>query len=300
MLGYLHQRYAESFSAVGAARELLQCRGWILERRIPGSAYRDAMGCYPRFLCQDWSRLHIDLQDIGNELVCLSLVTDPFGDYTPSYLSNCFDLVRPFKEHYVVDLCKPKDLLGSKHHRRFARKGLARAQIELCSDPSQFINEWDDLWHHLVNRHHIRGIRAFSKPAFAKQLTVPGTVLFRATHQGKLIGLHWYYEHGEVVYAHLAALAPDCYQLATSYALHWCAIEHFTGRSHWLDLGAGAGVDTDGTDGLSEFKRGWSTGTRVSFFCGRVFAPREYLRIVTAAGIGATAYFPAYRDGEFG
>jgi hypothetical protein len=53
-------------------------------------------------------------------------------------------------------------------------------------------------------------------------------------------------------------------------------------------------------DGLSRFKRGWATGTRTAYLCGRVLDRREYERMVRAAGAGTTAYFPAYRTGEFG
>lgn len=46
-----------------------------------------------------------DLDAIGDDLVCLSLVTDPFGEHDTDYLRQCFpDVVVPFKEHAVVDL----------------------------------------------------------------------------------------------------------------------------------------------------------------------------------------------------
>jgi hypothetical protein len=78
--GYLHPLYAESLSEFGTPYELARCRGWILKRQIPGFSYYDAMGCYPLFPCQDWSKLSGDLEELGDQLVCLSVVTDPFGD----------------------------------------------------------------------------------------------------------------------------------------------------------------------------------------------------------------------------
>lgn len=68
----------------------------------------------------------------------------------------------------------------------------------------------------------------------------------------------------------------------------------------WLDLGAGAGMANDGTNGLSLYKRGWSTDTRTVYLCGRIFDHKRYAEIVKAKGIAATDYFPAYRKGEFG
>lgn len=71
--GYIHPGYTESLSKFGTPRELHRSRGWIFERQIPGSPYHDVMGRYPLFACQEWSQLHADLEDIGNELVSLSL-----------------------------------------------------------------------------------------------------------------------------------------------------------------------------------------------------------------------------------
>jgi hypothetical protein len=53
-------------------------------------------------------------------------------------------------------------------------------------------------------------------------------------------------------------------------------------------------------DGLSFFKKGWSTGTRTAFFCGRILDPERYAQLATARGVAGTDYFPAYREGEFG
>src|SRR5438132_8657446 len=108
MKGYTHAAYAASLSDYGSPRVLPLCNGWILERPIPGTPYRDAMGCYPLFLCEDWSHLNVDLEEIADGMVCLSLVTDPFGEYDFPYLCQCFpDVAIPFKEHFIVELSRP-------------------------------------------------------------------------------------------------------------------------------------------------------------------------------------------------
>ena len=110
MKGYLHPGYAQSLAEFGTPRELPGSRGWILKREIPGFSFHDAMGCYPLFTCQDWSQLHADLEDIGNDLASLLLVTDPFGEYNTTYLNRCFkDAVIPFKDHFIVDLSRSAD-----------------------------------------------------------------------------------------------------------------------------------------------------------------------------------------------
>lgn len=302
LTGYMHPLYAESLGEFGKPRELPQCGAWILERQIPGLSYRDAMGCYPLFACQDWSQLHADLKNLRKELVSLSLVTDPFGDYDVTYLRRCFrDVVIPFKQHFVVDLSRPMNTFVSKHHSRYAQKALGNVSIERCDDPQQFLNEWVDLYANLVATRNITGIPAFSKTTFARQLSVPGIVAFQAVREERTVGmLLWYIQEG-VGYYHLGAHSPVGYDLRASFALFWFAIEYFAANGlRWLNLGAGAGVGGDGTDGLSRFKRGWSTGTRTAYFCGRIFDRAMYSEIVKAKGISATDYFPAYRKGEFG
>src|SRR5438045_5100866 len=90
--GYAHPQYAASLGEYGAPRLLPRSRGWILERPIPGTDVRDAMGCYPLFACQDWSGLSDDLAEISRErsLVSVVLVTDPFGEYHEADLHAAF------------------------------------------------------------------------------------------------------------------------------------------------------------------------------------------------------------------
>ena len=60
--GYLHPLYAASFAEFGTPSELPECGGWILERKILGFPYRDAMGCYPLLACKDWAHLSEDVK----------------------------------------------------------------------------------------------------------------------------------------------------------------------------------------------------------------------------------------------
>jgi hypothetical protein len=188
--GYLHPSYAKSLAEFGTPLELPRSKGWILEREIPGSPYRDAMGCYPLFVCQDWSQIYADLEDIGDELVTLSVVTDPFGQYETTYLRRCFrDVVLPLKEHFIVDLRRPMDTFVCKHHRRYARNACQRLYIEKCEDPTKFVEEWAQLYSGLIKRHNIKGMLAFSRLTFVKQLKVPGIVVFRAVHEEETLGM---------------------------------------------------------------------------------------------------------------
>ena len=298
--GYSHPDYAASLSEFGTPRQLPRSGGWILERQIPESPYRDAMGCYPLFDCQDWSLLHTDLDAAGDDLVSLALVTDPFGDYDIAYLQRCFkDVAIPFKEHYVIDLQRPLSEIGGKRRRKHAHRALKEIRVEVCEQPAQFAETWASLYASLIERHQITGIRAFSKTAFARQLSIPGAVVLQAIYEGAVVGAQLYFVQGAAVHCHLGAVTETGYDTGAFYALDWYSIEHFADKVRWLDLGAGAGISSDGTDGLSQYKQGWATDTRTTYFCGRIFDRKRYDEITNAKDIGVTHYFPAYREGEF-
>jgi hypothetical protein len=297
--GYAHPGYADSLAEFGSPRLLAGCEGWLLERPIPGGTYRDAMGCYPLFACRDWSRLPDDLDSLGQDLVSVVIVADPFGGGDEGFLRRCFDRVVPFKEHFVVDLTRPVTGNASTHHRRYSRRALREVEIERVESPPAFAADWVRLYRGLIERHHIRGIPAFSPTAFAKQLALPGMEVWRAHRDGESVGATLWLQHGDVAYYHLGAYAETGYRSRASFALFWTAIEWFAAMGvRWLDLGGGAGAGgTRADDGLARFKRGWATESRVVHLCGRVPAPAIYRRL--AEPLPPTRYFPAYRQGEF-
>jgi hypothetical protein len=300
-LGYSHSAYAESLAEFGSPRPLARSGGWLLEREIPGSTYRDAMGCYPLFACDDWSTLNQDLDELSGELVSVALVADPFGDHNPELLRKCFpDVFTPFKEHLVTDLSQPPDSFVDTQHRRKARRALERMNVELCDDPLHFVDEWNNLYANLIQRHSIHGLSAFSANSFKAQLAVPGIFMFRATHDGETVGMTLWYASRDVAYYHLGAYNDIGYEMEASFALFWRVLDHFANHGlKWLDLGAGAGLANQ-SDGLTRFKRGWANGTRPAYFCGRIFDQLKYDEAMRARQVPATDYFPAYRKGEFG
>jgi hypothetical protein len=123
--------------------------------------------------------------------------------------------------------------------------------------------------------------------------------MFRALHQGQPVAAHLVFAQDEVCYSHLVGISPSAQDHLASYALYWAEIEYFSGKARWFDWGAAAGVKDDGKGGLAQFKRGWSTGTRPAYFCGRIFQKKIYDEIVVFSGANNTDYFPAYRNGEF-
>ncbi len=300
MNGYNHADYAWSLQKFGAPRELHHCGGWVLERDTPGGDYKDAMGLYPFFVCEDWAKLSKDLEAMSEDTVCVSLVTDPFGDFNPSLLEDNFkDVFKPFKQHYIVDLNVPMEEIGGKRRRKHARKALNKLEMDVVEEPVTRIDDWLDVYDVLIKKHDIKGIRSFSRDAFLQQFQIPGTVMIRALYQGKTVGAQIYLIQGDVVHAHLGACTQEGYDLDATYALDYYSFQHFRGEARWVDLGGGVGVSADGGDGLSQYKSWWATNTKQTYFCGRIFDYDKYNELVLSRNTPTTQYFPAYRFGEF-
>lgn len=299
-LGYQQRAYAEALADLGAPLSLPRSRGWLLQRAIPGSNLHDAMGVYPLFSCANWDALGDDLEALAGQLVSAVLVADPFGDYSVDRLRRWFpDVMRPFKEHFVVDLSSSPTTFVADNHRRNARKSLQAVAVTRCEPAGQWADQWTALYRSLIQRHQISGPAAFSDQSLTAQLRVPGMIAWRAEAGGETVGMVLWYVQGDVGYYHLAAYSDEGYRLRASFAIFWRALEYFAASGlRWLNLGAGAGLQA-AEDGLTRFKRGWSTGTRTAMLCGRVFDRAEYDALIRARQIGATSYFPAYRLSEF-
>lgn len=259
------------------------------------------MGCYPIFTCEDWSGLDEDFNLLANRLVSLSLVTDPFGHYTHQELIRTFrDVAKPYKQHFVVDLKQPPAAFVASHHQRNARKALQSVRVEICKDPIRLLDEWCSLYDNLIERHDIKGIAKFSHTSFAGQLRVPGMIAFRAIVGEKTIGMVLWIVQNNIGYYHLGAYDPEGYKKNASFALFWTLLDYFKDSGlDWLSLGAGAGAQENKDDGLTRFKRGWATGTRTTFFCGRILDTDKYQESLMIHKIKSADYFPAYRVGEF-
>lgn len=296
--GYLSAQYAASFAAFGESLALPASGGWLLRRRIAGSDLHDAMGLYPVFCCREWHAVADDLAALRGQLVSLVLVSDPLASVEEATLARGFDFVRAYKDSYVVQSGRAPAEFVSKSHRDQARRALRHVDVELCTNPLAWLDEWERLYAVLADRHAIHGLKRFSRAAFAQQFMVPGLVMFRAIADGRTVGLDLWYVQDGVAQGHLAAFDETGYRLHAAYATKWTLLEYFRQRVEWINLGAG--TKADGSDGLSYFKRGFATGTRRSWLCGAVFQPTAYAALCRQASAPAdSAWFPAYRDHEF-
>ena len=299
--GYAHADYAASLAEFGTPRHLPACDGWLLERAVPGSDHRDAMGPYPLFFCADWEHVGDDLAALADELVSVVVVSDAFCPLDRGALGRHFDSVAAYKDHYVADLSAPIEEIVSKSHRATVRRARKRVEVAMVDDPSSRVGEWIDLWEHLKARHGVAGLRAFSPAAFEVQLALPGTVMFEASVDGDLAGLDLWFVQGEIAYGHLVAFNDLGYANRASYATKWALMEYFSADPavRFVDLGGAPGAAADDTDnGLARFKAGWSNTTRTAHLCSRVLQPGVYEELCRARSATRNRYFPAYRAGE--
>lgn len=297
--GYAEAGYADSLAEFGRPRALPGCGGWVLERPLP-DGLRDAMGPYPRFACDDWTALAADIEALRGELVSVMLVTDPFAPVGYRELETVFpDRMVPFKTHYVTDLTRDLNDVVTRHHRYYARKA-GREMRLAAAEPASLLDEWVDLYATLVRRHDIRGMAAFSPESFAALFGVPGLRVVAAWRDETVVGMQLWLRSGEVAYHHLSAYSAAGYTARVSYGLLWTGLRLLQAEGvRMADLGAAAGL-RDADDGLTAFKRGWSSDTRTAYLCGRILDPAAYRDLTDRHGAAGSAFFPAYRTGTSG
>ncbi len=296
-LSYQLTEYAHSLAEFGSPLRLPYSQGHVLLRPVSGTELIDAVSCYPLFSCRDEADLARDLPVLREAgAVSLTLVTDPLGDMAPSILESVFpSLARPFKAHYLVDLKGNPDSLGSLHHQRDTRRSFRFVTCEVCARPADHHGQWTHLYDNLIARHQITGEAKFSAEAFRQQLLLPGVLLVRAVDvEQQTVGMQIWFTDRDKAWHHLAAYSNDGYRYGASYGLTACALRELTARGVQVaNLGAGPGLDTDGRDGLSRFKAGWSTHTGEAWLCGAILDPNAYEQLT---GDRRTSFFPAYRD----
>ncbi len=297
---YADPRYLLSLAPPAEVVSLPRSGGALIVRPIPGTGLCDATGPYPLLMCENWSELAEDLTALQVPLVSAVCVLDPLvaSPATQDLQAAFPDILRPYKCHHVVELGRQWESGVSHHHLRNARKALGRTEIHVSESPATYLDEWTCLYEELVQRHQIEGPARFSRQAFEHQMGVPGAVLFRALAQGQLVGATLWYRCHDRAYYHLGAYTGAGYRAAASHAIFLTALRwfHQSGVKQ-LNLGAGAGIADDPSDGLNRFKQGWANTFRMALLGGRILNQEAYRKL--AGGRPATGnepYFPVYRD----
>lgn len=296
--GYLNPFYAESFSEIGTPIFLPKSKGWLIKRRIPDSPHFDAMGPYPLFFCKNWDLLIGDLKALKDQIISVSLVISPFSVLPQENFKWYFDQFHKYKAHYILDLSLPLDSSISKNKRRNAIRALREVSVDLVKSPNIDLFEWFDLYQNLIERHHIQGIRAFSRKSFEKQIAIPNTHYFRALYENTVVGGNLFYIHGDVAYAHLSAFTGVGYEKGAPYAIKWVALGHLADIVRWVNFGGTPDIEMGKKSGLEQFKTGWSNNSKSSYFCGKILNYDLYDQLVRSSNTNHMGFFPAYRIGN--
>lgn len=199
----------------------------------------------------------------------------------------------------MADLSHPLESFVDRRHRYKARNSLKRMVVEVCCQPAQYHDDWGRLYDNLIDKHDIKGINAFSPKCFKIQLNIPGMVMFLGRREGEIIGATLVLIHDQAAYMHLSTNTSEGYKIGASYGIFWKALVYLYDQGiRYVHLGGMAGIKEDPSDGLAQFKRGWSNDQRVIYFCGRVFDQQKYESICRQYQIADADYFPVYRAGK--
>ncbi len=292
---YGSPEYIASLTEFGRPHHLQNCDGWILTRSIAGTEHADAMGPYPIFQCRNWSALATDLAAINENLVSLVLVSDPLSGLTETDWRSIFtDHCQSFKTHYLADLQQAPEQFAAGRHHSYARKARQKLDIRHGGEARLWLDDWLILYDDLIARHQIRGIAAFSRPAFTVLFGLNNLHVFIAAESGKTMAMQLWLEEPPFALYHLGASAEQGYANRASYGLMLTALEFFRERGiSSVNLGGAAGLQ-EKQDGLAQFKSGWSNRREQVYLLGKIFDQSLY-REISAGLHPALNYFPKYR-----
>ena len=271
------------------ARAILP-RGRCGPAGLPG--LRDAMGVYPLTPMRMEVDLKAGLSRLADQgLVSLVLVPDPLASPDEARLSAAFGFCRPFKTHYVVDRAAGP-YAPSKHHRAEIRRAQRRCRVEIVS-LADHLGDWTRLYDGLVERRAISGVAAFHEAYFVALSRETRMIALAAYVDEEISAMAIWFEHAGIAYNHLGASNALGYASGANYALYDAAIAHFS-QAAKLNLGGGAGLRDDPSDGLAFFKRGFANAEARAMLCGAVLDHARYAALVQDRP--QTDYFPSYRS----
>lgn len=290
--GYASYSYAHSLHEFGTPVLLSRSQGYLLKRPIPASLHEDCCAPYPLLCCQNWAGLADDLAELKDRVVSVVAVLDPFAECDPNGLGFS-EGVTPFKDHFVVDLQTPWESAIHHNHKRNAKKASKTLSIEKVPYSPKVLETWISLYDHLIERHNITGITTFSPKTFELQLQLPDMEIYQASLAGDVIGMVLFLKVEERVYYHLGAYSEKGYTHQAAFGIFWQALHDYQTQVQTVSLGAGSGL-TNSEDGLTRFKRGWSTGTRTAHL-GKHIANKTVYEELSKQRAKGGSFFPAYR-----
>jgi hypothetical protein len=284
--GYRSGDYADSLKHIGAPVWMPRSECWALSREIEGTHYRDLAGTYPLIQPNSIESLLEDLSELGDRYVSFVGVLDPMAHYSDSAPS----VITPFKPHYVAHL--PTLMQRGPSSTAVRNTQFAKNLVQVGSlSPQTFYEDFSVLYSQLRERHGDLGFADFDSYAIRKQLNTPGAVCYRVVRKDQIVGGCMFYVKDSTAYYHLSAQNDAGYASCAAYAMMDFALYDLNANGvQWVHLGSGSSAS--GIDGLSQFKRRWSTESRTSHLVKMTMNNEAYR---TLSGQRTTGFFPTYR-----
>lgn len=288
---YATFEYVQSLSFNGQAFDVPEWGSAVVSRPTELDL-ADVAGSYPMTVLSpgvDLAGGLARLREAG--FVSAVIVLDDYHRPLMTALESAFDLVRPFKTHYVVDR-SVGDAAPSRHHRYEIKKSLSSVNVEAFALRDHF-EQWLGLYENLTFRHGLSGMHDFPRSHHELLSEMPGVTAVGAFADGVLLAAHIWVEHGGRVHSHLAASSEKGYGLGAAYAVNDASIRLFPDVGI-INLGGGAGYEDDSSNGLARFKMGFTNATSRSYVCGKILDAGKYAQL-SATRDSASNFFPTYR-----
>ncbi len=331
---YATLSYAASLPHSGEAIFVPEWEMAVLARPIAGDL-RDAISPYPLGVLAADADLAGGLDRLRRAgLVSVTLVLADHQRPPLEALAAAFDVVRPFKSHFIAD-CRIGPLRLGRNHGYKLRRALRKVSVAAV-DLGDRLDDWIALYldHHrhktrlalaavngpelpavagldawiecyadLVRTHALPPVYLLPRAHHEALATMPGILATGGFIDGSLVSCHLWATDGAVAHSHLVAADAEGLATGATYAVNYVAIREQL-SCPVVNLGGIAGTgDRRGEavkDGLAQFKRGFSNATATACIAGAVLDPERYdclTAAVTRAGgrHPEGGFFPAYR-----
>jgi hypothetical protein len=299
---YATAAYAHSLSHWGEAQSVPEWGCGVILRAIPGmdaagedTAGMDAAGTYPIAAIAADADLPGGLERLRRlGLISITLVLDDFQRPPLALLQKYFNVVRPFKTHYIRR--NAAKFTYARHHRYEVARASRKVTVRPF-DLESHLPEWTALYASLIRRHGLRGVHLFPAAHFEALHRMKSTTSMGAWLDDELVSAHIWVSDGTHVHSHLAASNDAGYKAGAAYAVYDASIRHFAG-AELLNFGGGAGTGEALNDGLAEFKRGFANESASAYVCGAILDEGRYDELCRRRATPADAeFFPTYRKG---
>ncbi len=291
---YATEPYAATLQHLGRVVAVPEWDCHVIARPTAGGG-EDLLGCYPISTIDPKADLRGGLARLRSDgYVSVTLVCDDFHRPPLSALNETFDVVRPFKTHYIhkggLQLYKP-----GRNHQYKINRAFRTVDVKII-ELKNHLDAWEALYAELVDRRRVMDTHLFTRASFTKLAEIPGVHAIGGFVDGTLVACHLWVSHSGHVHSHLVASNAEGYAQRASYAVSDASVRYFA-DAEIINFGGGAGVIDDIDNGLARFKRGFSNATAASYICGAILDPVAYASLCLAAPRTPEAnfFFPAYR-----